>query len=93
MDSVAYHGELLMPGPIDDALKHLKALIDSDLAIITSSMPHNLPGPRQGDELIGRFDANPDMCLVAALPLRTVREIRVYRHRRSGCDAPMPDKR
>jgi hypothetical protein len=70
-----------------------KVLIDSDLAIITSTMPHNLPGPRQGDELIGRFDANPDMCLVAALPLRTVREIRVYRHRRSGCDAPPPDKR
>jgi hypothetical protein len=68
-----------------------KVLTDSDLAIITSSMPHNLPGPRQGDELIGRFDTNPDMCLVAALPLRTVREIRVYRHRRSGCDAPVPE--
>ena len=68
-----------------------KALLESDVAIVTSSMPHNLPGPRMGDELISRMDANPGMCLVDALPLLAVRVIRIYRRADSGCSNLVPD--
>jgi hypothetical protein len=67
------------------------ALLASDVAIVTSSIPHNLPGPRMGDELIRRIDANPDMCLVASLPLLSAREIRIYRRGHSGCGSLAPD--
>ncbi len=70
-----------------------KALLASDVAIVTSSMPHNLPGPRMGDELIGRMDANPGMCLVASIPLLAVRETRIYRRSDPGCAAATPDSR
>lgn len=70
-----------------------KALLASDLAIVTSSMPHNLPGPRMGDELIGRMDANPGMCLVDSLPLLTVRVIRIYRRGDPGCGTSAPASR
>ena len=70
-----------------------KALLASDVAIVTSSMPHNLPGPRMGDELIGRMDANPGMCLVDSLPLLTVRVIRTYRRGDPGCGTSAPASR
>jgi hypothetical protein len=70
-----------------------KALLASDVAIVTSSMPHNLPGPRMGDELIGRMDANPGMCLVDSLPLLTVRVIRMYRRGDPGCGTSAPASR
>jgi hypothetical protein len=70
-----------------------KALLASDVAIVTSSMPHNLPGPRMGDELIGRMDANPSMCLVDSLPLLTVRVIRIYRRDDPGCGTSTPSSR
>lgn len=70
-----------------------KALLASDVAIVTSSIPHNLPGPRMGDELIGRIDANPAMCLVDSLPLLTARVIRIYRRGDPGCAGPAPEKR
>ena len=70
-----------------------KALLASDVAIVTSSMPHNLPGPRMGDELIGRMDANPSMCLVDSLPLLTVRVIRIYRRGDPGCGTSAPASR
>jgi hypothetical protein len=62
-----------------------KALLASDVVIVTSSMPHNLPGPRMGDELISRMDVNPGMCLVGSLPLLTARTIRIYRRGDPGC--------
>ena len=62
-----------------------KALLASDVVVVTSSMPHNLPGPRMGDELIGRMDVNPGMCLVDSLPLLTARTIRIYRRGDPGC--------
>ena len=43
-----------------------RALLASDVSIVTSSIPHNLPEPRMGDELIRRLDANPDMRLIAS---------------------------
>jgi hypothetical protein len=70
-----------------------KALLASDVAIVTSSMPHNLPGPRMGDELIGRMDANQSMCLVDSLPLFIVRVVRIYRRGDPGCGASAPASR
>jgi hypothetical protein len=68
-----------------------KALLASDVVIVTSSMPHTLPGPRMGDELIGLMDANPGMCQVDSMPLLAARVIRVYRHGNPGCGASAPD--
>lgn len=62
-----------------------KALLASDVVVVTSSLPHNLPGPRMGDELISRMDANPGMCLVDSLPLLFARTIRIYRRGDPGC--------
>ena len=70
-----------------------KALLSSDVAIVTGSMPHNLPGARMGDELIGRMDANPGMCLVDSLPLLNARVIRIYRRGDPGCGSSAPDSR
>jgi hypothetical protein len=70
-----------------------KVLLASDVAIVTSSMPHNLPGPRMGDELIGRMDADPAMCLVDSLPLFTARVIRIYRRGNPGCGTSAPTSR
>lgn len=70
-----------------------KALLASDVAIVTSSMPHNLPGPQMGDQLISRMDTNPDMCLVDSFPLIAVRMIRIYRRADSGCGTPAPEPR
>lgn len=41
-------------------------------------MPHTLPGPRAGDELILRMDANTSVCRIEALDFADVR-LRVYR--------------
>ena len=62
-----------------------KALLASDVVVVTSSIPHNLPGPRMGDELISRMDVNPGMCLVDSLPLLAARTIRIYRRGDPGC--------
>ncbi len=70
-----------------------KVLLASDVAIVTSSIPHNLPGPRMGDELIGRMDADPGMCLVDSLPLLTARVIRIYRRGDPGCGTSAPASR
>ena len=70
-----------------------KALLASDVAIVTSSMPHNLPATRMGDELIARMDANQSMCLVDSLPLLNVRVIRIYRRGDPGCGASAPASR
>jgi hypothetical protein len=55
-----------------------RALLQANLIVITSSMPHTLPGPRAGDELIQRMDANTSVCLAEALDFPDVR-FRVYR--------------
>jgi hypothetical protein len=43
-----------------------------------------------GDELIGRMDADPGMCLVDSLPLLTARVVRIYRRGDPGCGASAP---
>jgi hypothetical protein len=55
-----------------------QALLQANLIVITSSMPHTLPGPRAGDELILRMDANKSVCRAEALDFADVR-LRVYR--------------
>jgi hypothetical protein len=67
---------------LDEAVRNLSS---ADFAIITSSIPHNLPGPRMGDELIRRLDAEPGMCLVDSMPLLTARVMRIYRRSATGC--------
>jgi hypothetical protein len=65
------------------------SLSTSDFAIVTSSMPSNLPVPPMGDELIRRLDADSHMCLVESVALLTVREMRIYRHSETGCGSPV----
>jgi hypothetical protein len=54
------------------------ALLQSNIIVLSSSIPHNLPGPRMGDELIARFDANKDVCLLDSLTFPDV-QLRIYR--------------
>lgn len=56
-----------------------KAMLATDLLVVSSSMPHNLIAPRMGDELIQRLDANKDVCLLDSLKVPDVR-VRIYRH-------------
>jgi hypothetical protein len=70
-----------------------KVLLASDVAIVTSSIPHNLPVPMMGDELIRRMDADPGMCLAASWPLLATKVIRVYRRGDPGCGTSAPDPR
>ncbi len=55
-----------------------QALLQSNLLVISSTIPHNLPEPRFGDELIQRMDATKDVCLLDSLTFSDVR-LRIYR--------------
>jgi hypothetical protein len=70
---------------LDEAANSLSA---ADFAIVTSSMPSNLPVPSMGDQLIGRLDADPHMCLVGSIALLKAREMRLYRRSEIGCEFP-----
>jgi hypothetical protein len=70
-----------------------KVLLASDVAIVTSSIPHNLPVPTMGDDLIRRLDADPGMCLAASWPLLATKVIRVYRRGDPGCGTTAPNPR
>lgn len=76
------HGSYL-ERDLDGALKRLTA---ADLAVVTSSIPHNLPGPRMGDDILRAMDARSDMCTVETIPVSTG-IVRVYRPTRLGCTA------
>ncbi len=58
-----------------------QALLTSNILAVSSSMPHPLPGPRFGDELIKRMDTNKDVCLLDSIVFPDV-TLRVYRR---GC--------
>jgi hypothetical protein len=64
-----------------------QALAASDFSVVTSSMPHNLPGPRMGDDLIRALDADPAVCMIDSFPQASGGIVRVYRNRRLGCPA------
>jgi hypothetical protein len=57
------------------------ALLQSEIAVISSSIPHTLLGPRIGDELIARMDAEKGVCLLDSVTFPDV-TLRVYRR---GC--------
>jgi len=57
------------------------ALLKSEILVLSSSIPHTLVGPRVGDELIARMDAQKGFCLLETLTFPDV-TLRVYRR---GC--------
>ena len=57
------------------------ALLKSEILVLSSSIPHTLVGPRVGDELIARMDAQKGFCLLEILTFPDV-TLRVYRR---GC--------
>jgi hypothetical protein len=66
----------------------VNSITAADIAFVTSSLPHQLPGPRMGDDIIRALDARPDVCAVEAIPLKKSATLRVYRPNRAGCQAP-----
>ncbi|WP_035967945.1 hypothetical protein [Bradyrhizobium sp. YR681] len=57
------------------------ALLQSEILVLSSSIPHTLLGPRIGDELIARMDAEKGLCRFETQTFPDV-TLRVYRH---GC--------
>ncbi|WP_375311761.1 hypothetical protein WHZ77_33065 [Bradyrhizobium sp. A5] len=57
------------------------ALLQSEILVLSSSIPHTLVGPRVGDELIARMDAEKGLCLLESQKFPDV-TLRVYRR---GC--------
>ncbi|MCP3393648.1 hypothetical protein NLM27_33350 [Bradyrhizobium sp. CCGB12] len=57
------------------------ALLQSNVLVVSSSIHHTLVGPRVGDELIARMDAEKDVCLLDSMSFPDV-TLRVYRR---GC--------
>jgi len=74
-------GEFFHPR-LDEALKSLSG---ADIQVVTSSMQHNLPGPRMGDDIIKALDGRSDLCAIQALSLPDARVLRVYRKIEQGC--------
>jgi len=58
-----------------------KALLASTILVVPSSIQHTLVGPRLGDELIARLDAEKGVCLLDSMSFPDV-SLRVYRR---GC--------
>ena len=57
------------------------ALLQSNILVVSSSIQHTLVGPRVGDELIARMDAEKGVCLLDSMSFPDV-TLRVYRR---GC--------
>jgi hypothetical protein len=57
------------------------ALLKSEIIVLSSSIQHTLVGPRVGDELIARMDAEKGVCLLDTQTFPDV-TLRVYRHGR-----------
>jgi hypothetical protein len=57
------------------------ALLRSEILVLSSSIQHTLVGPRVGDELINRMDAEKGVCLLDSMSFPDV-SLRVYRR---GC--------
>jgi len=74
-------GEFFHPR-LDEALKSLSG---ADIQVVTSSLPHNLPGPRMGDDIIQALDGRSDLCAIQTLSLPDGRVLRVYRKIDQGC--------
>lgn len=57
------------------------ALLKSEIIVLSSSIPHTLVGPRVGDELIARMNADKGLCVLETQTFPDV-TLRVYRR---GC--------
>jgi hypothetical protein len=57
------------------------ALLKSEILVLSSSIQHTLVGPRVGNELIARMDAEKGVCLLDSMSYPDV-SLRVYRR---GC--------
>ena len=57
------------------------ALLKSEILVLSSSIPHTLVGPRVGDELMARMDADKSVCVLETMTFPDV-TLRVYRR---GC--------
>jgi hypothetical protein len=70
---------------LDEALK---SLTSADVVIVPSSLQHNLPTPRMGDDLIRALDGRSDLCVIQTIALPNDRVLRVYRKADQGCSLP-----
>jgi hypothetical protein len=77
-------GEFFHPR-LDEALK---SLTSADVVIVPSSLQHNLPTPRMGDDLIRALDGRSDLCVIQTIALPNDRVLRVYRKADQGCSLP-----
>ena len=66
----------------------MNALAKADMAVVTSTIGHNLPVPKMGDDLIRTLGERPDMCLVKSLQFDGTLRQRVYQRRELGCPPP-----
>ncbi|WP_091965138.1 hypothetical protein [Bradyrhizobium shewense] len=57
------------------------ALLQSNILVVSSSIQHTLVGPRVGDEIIARMDAEKGVCLLDSMSFPDV-TLRIYRR---GC--------
>jgi hypothetical protein len=70
---------------LDDALRNITG---ADVMVVTSSLPHNLPTPRMGDEIIRALDGRGDLCVLQTVALRNDGMLRIYRKADPGGSAP-----
>jgi hypothetical protein len=73
------------PSRLDDAVSTLSS---ADVMVVTSSLPHNLPTPRMGDDIIRALDGRPDLCVILTVSLPNNRILRIYRKAEQGCALP-----
>jgi hypothetical protein len=70
---------------LDDALR---SLTTADVVVVPSSLPHSLPTPRMGDDIIRALDARSDLCALQTVSLPDNRVLRIYRKADQGCSLP-----
>jgi hypothetical protein len=77
-------GEFFRPR-LDDTLR---SLTNADVVVASSSLQHNLPGPRMGDDIIRALDSRSDLCVIRTVALPNERVLRIYRKIDQGCSLP-----
>ena len=56
--------------------------------VVTSSLPHNLPAPKMGNDIIRALDGRTDLCVILTVSLPDSRILRIYRKADQGCVLP-----
>ena len=70
---------------LDDAVS---TLTSADVMVVTSSLPHNLPAPKMGNDIIRALDGRTDLCVILTVSLPDSRILRIYRKADQGCVLP-----